>query len=165
MRTPTFATFVVATLLSLVGSAQAAPTSWQLAVPGLGLNARVQSNTEQTSLQYGPGFYTGIPIRPGDGATVAIAGHHRTHTHPFLHLDQLRYGARLYLTKGGKRFVFRLVRRIYLQGDQQVGRALGNLGAYKVITSTCDRGDNYRQVVSWLPEDDFVKAQARRSKQ
>ena len=35
--------------------------------------------------------------RPGDGDTVAIAGHRTTHTHPFLDLDKLESGDDVYV--------------------------------------------------------------------
>ena len=52
--------------------------------------------TVGTSLDRGPAWWP-VTGRPGDGDTIAIAGHRTTHTHPFLHLDRLEPGDVIYL--------------------------------------------------------------------
>ena len=48
------------------------------------------------TLDAGPIFWP-VTGRPGDGDTVAIAGHRTTHTHPFLDLDKLESGDDIYV--------------------------------------------------------------------
>lgn len=79
--------------LALAGPAAAArPTT--LVIPRLGLDLPIGS-----SLASGPTVYY------RDADTVAIAGHRTTHTHPFLHLDDLRRGDTIRF--GNARYVVR----------------------------------------------------------
>jgi sortase A len=59
--------------------------------PGMGLDAVIVQGTETATLQKGPGHYPKTPL-PGQGGTVAIAGHRTTYLAPFRDIDRLERG-------------------------------------------------------------------------
>ena len=63
----------------------------RIAIPRIGSNFVFVSGTGTDSLKKGPGHYTDTPL-PGEGGTVAIAGHRTTYAAPFRRLDRLRVG-------------------------------------------------------------------------
>jgi sortase A len=78
----------------------------RLVVPKLGLRTVVVEGTRADDLARGPGHYR-ITSLPGQGGTVAIAGHRTTYLQPFRHVDQLRpgNGIRVDLPYGSFRYV------------------------------------------------------------
>jgi sortase A len=60
-------------------------------VPAAGLDAVVVEGTDTSALQRGPGHYPETPF-PGEGGTVAIAGHRTTYLAPLRHIDELAEG-------------------------------------------------------------------------
>ncbi len=67
-----------------------------IVVPRLGLRMVVVEGTSASQLARGPGRYRMTSL-PGQGGTVAIAGHRTTHLQPFRHLDALRSGDSIFL--------------------------------------------------------------------
>lgn len=63
-------------------------------LPTLGRDYVVVEGTDTTSLRKGPGHYPDTPL-PGQGGTVAIAGHRTTYLAPFRTLDRLEPGDEL----------------------------------------------------------------------
>jgi sortase A len=63
----------------------------RLAIPRIGSNFVFVSGTGTETLKKGPGHYADTPL-PGEGGTVAIAGHRTTYAAPFRRLDRLRRG-------------------------------------------------------------------------
>jgi sortase A len=63
----------------------------RLRISSIDLDVVVVEGTDTASLQKGPGHYPETPF-PGQGGTVAIAGHRTTYLAPFRHLDQLKRG-------------------------------------------------------------------------
>ena len=101
---------IAATALAL--TAPAAPPAAgaafaTISIPAIGLHALVREGVSADVLDEGPGHYrdTGAP---GSGRTIGIAGHRVTHTRPFLRINELRYGQRIVLTRGSRRFVYRV---------------------------------------------------------
>jgi LPXTG-site transpeptidase (sortase) family protein len=67
-----------------------------LRIPAIGVRQVVVEGTGHDDLERGPGHYPGTGL-PGDGGTIAIAGHRTTWGAPFRHLDSLRHGDRITL--------------------------------------------------------------------
>jgi sortase A len=82
----------------------------RLIVPRLGLRTVVVEGTGADDLARGPGHYR-MTTLPGQGGTVAIAGHRTTYLHPFRHLDELRPGDRLRLDMPYGTFRYAVYRR------------------------------------------------------
>jgi sortase A len=101
---------VTATALAL-GAPAAPPAAGApfatISIPAIGLHALVREGVSSEVLDRGPGHYrtTGMP---GQGRTIGIAGHRVTHSRPFLRINELRYGQRIVLTRGSRRFVYQV---------------------------------------------------------
>jgi sortase A len=63
----------------------------RLEIPAIDLRTVVVEGTDPGELRSGPGHYPATAL-PGEGSTVAVAGHRTTYGAPFRHLDQLRRG-------------------------------------------------------------------------
>jgi sortase A len=69
----------------------------RLTFPRLHKSVRVTAGFKQATIDRGPSWYTGSWL-PGEGRTIYIAGHRRTHGGPFRHLGKLRRGDRVIFT-------------------------------------------------------------------
>lgn len=78
-----------------------------LRIPRLHETETFRQGVAADVLQFGPGHYPETHL-PGEAGTIAIAGHRTTHTHPFLHLNDLRANDRIFITAHGRRFVYRV---------------------------------------------------------
>ena len=64
----------------------------RIEAPGMdGLNMVFVQGTDESSLELGPGHYPETAM-PGQGKTVAIAGHRTTYLAPFRHIDSMKQG-------------------------------------------------------------------------
>jgi sortase A len=106
-----------------------------LAVARLALKIDVIQGTGELELRRGVGHYR-ISALPGQGRTVAIAGHRTTYQRPFHELDRLRAGDKVVLTLWqGHRYVYQVT------GARVVGfddwSILANKGYDKLVLTTC----------------------------
>jgi sortase A len=69
----------------------------RLEIARLGVVYDVVQGTRAGDLERGPGHYAGTGL-PGEGRTIAIAGHRTTYLAPFRNLDRLHRGDRIELT-------------------------------------------------------------------
>lgn len=96
--------------------------------------------------------------RPGDGDTVAIAGHRTTHTRPFHDLDKLRPGDRIYVRYGGHTHAYVMTSRRIISGSNL--HIADGVGHERLLLTACARRDgsptslNYRIVIYALPIGD-----------
>lgn len=67
-----------------------------LEIAKLGVRFDVVQGTTAGDLERGPGHYAGTGL-PGEGRTIAIAGHRTTYLAPFRNLNELRRGDRVVL--------------------------------------------------------------------
>ncbi|MEA2470268.1 MAG: sortase [Thermoleophilaceae bacterium] len=65
-------------------------------IPKIGAHYAVVQGTDTDSLRKGPGHYPATNF-PGEGGTVAIAGHRTTYLAPFNQIDKLRPGDEIVL--------------------------------------------------------------------
>jgi len=130
-------------------SATLSPGPPMIVVPRLRLKSRVYGQQDP-----GPAWwpYSG---RPGGGDTIAIAGHRQTHTHPFLRIDRLRPGDRVYLRWRGRWHAYAVTgHRILSARHMYIARPRGH---EVLILSACTRWDGtptdarYRYVVYARP--------------
>src|SRR5207237_441792 len=68
----------------------------RIELPTLHRDYVVVQGTDETTLRKGPGHYPGTDF-PGEGGTMAIAGHRTTYLAPFRTIDQLKAGDRIVL--------------------------------------------------------------------
>ena len=63
----------------------------RIRIPGIGANFVFFEGTDTATLQQGPGHYGVTPL-PGEGGTVAIAGHRTTYLAPFRKINEIADG-------------------------------------------------------------------------
>jgi sortase A len=79
----------------------------RLRVPRLGLSMIVVTGTDESSLEKGPGWYTGTKL-PGEGQLIYLAGHRTTYLAPFAHIDSLQRGDAVILELPYATFLYRV---------------------------------------------------------
>lgn len=118
----------------------------QLSVPGgaavgrleiakLGVVYDVIQGTQTGDLERGPGHYVNTAL-PGEGRTVAIAGHRTTYLAPFRNLNELHRGDRIVLQMPYGRFTY------VVQGQRIVSPnawwITRNVGYERLVLSACN---------------------------
>jgi sortase A len=107
----------------------------RLAIPSLGASYLIVQGTDASSLEMGPGHYPSTAL-PGQGRTVAVAGHRTTFLAPFRHLDSLRRGARILVAMPYARFVYVVqYRRVVAPTAWWITR---DAGYDRLVLSACD---------------------------
>ena len=76
----------------------------------------VVQGTEAGDLRKGPGHYPSTAF-PGEGSTVAIAGHRTTYGAPFRHVDELERGDRIIMRMPYGRLTYRVERTRIVDPD------------------------------------------------
>jgi sortase A len=79
----------------------------RLRMPDLGRSYVIVEGTDLATLRKGPGHYPKTPL-PGQGGTVAIAGHRTTYGAPFRTVDKLKRGDELIMDMPYGRFTYRV---------------------------------------------------------
>jgi sortase A len=106
----------------------------RLSIPRTHTSFVFVSGTGTESLKKGPGHYMGSGL-PGEGGTVAIAGHRTTYAAPFRRLDRLRRGNTIVLTMSYGKFAYRV------QGSRSVPptktSVLHNMPYERLVLTTC----------------------------
>jgi sortase A len=106
----------------------------RLAIPRIGSSFVFVSGTGTGSLKKGPGHYTDTPL-PGEGGTVAIAGHRTTYAAPFRRLDRLRQGDAITLVMPYGWFIYGVEgTRVVAPSNTSV---LKQVGHNRLVLTTC----------------------------
>jgi sortase A len=74
-------------------------------IPKIGLHSPVYHGITLRNIDLGPSHWPGTAM-PGENGNTVFAGHRVTHTHPFLHIDQLVPGDQVVFTIQGVRSVY-----------------------------------------------------------
>jgi sortase A len=78
----------------------------QLEIPKIGLSTPIYHGITLRNIDLGPSHWPGTAM-PGEVGNAVFAGHRVTHTHPFLHIDQLEVGDQVIFTlDSGGRYVY-----------------------------------------------------------
>ena len=105
-----------------------------LSIPRLHFRGAAHQGIVAQVLALGPGHYPNTAL-PGQPGTTAFAGHRVTHTHPFLHINDLRRGDVITLTTRWGRFRYRVYReRIVPATDISV---LSDVGYQQLVITAC----------------------------
>jgi sortase A len=141
---------VAVVALAAAAPAGAAPTAEaRIVVPRIGLDAPLAVVPD---LGRGPGFYR-ESARPGQGRTIAIAGHRTTHTRPFWALNELQRGDAILVYWQGRRFAYRVSgTRIVRPNDWSI---VDERGYERVVLTSCNPRFSAREriVVFALPPE------------
>ncbi|MBV8691317.1 MAG: class E sortase [Actinobacteria bacterium] len=74
-------------------------------IPKIGLVSPIYHGITMRNIDLGPSHWPGTAF-PGENGNAVFAGHRVTHTHPFLHIDQLVNGDLVYFTVQGVRTTY-----------------------------------------------------------
>jgi sortase A len=108
----------------------------RIEAPGMdGLNMVFVQGTDETSLELGPGHYPETAM-PGQGKTVAIAGHRTTYLAPFRHIDSLKPGEKITLKMPYGTFVYS-VQKSEIVDPSDVG-IIHDTGYERLVLSACN---------------------------
>jgi sortase A len=108
----------------------------RIEAPGMdGLNMVFVQGTDESSLELGPGHYPETAM-PGQGKTVAIAGHRTTYLAPFRHIDDLNPGDKIILKMPYGTFVYS-VQKSEIVDPSDVG-IIHDTGYERLVLSACN---------------------------
>jgi sortase A len=106
----------------------------RLEAPSIGLSVIVVLGTEAGDLRKGPGHYPSTAF-PGEGSTVAVAGHRTTYGAPFRHVDELERGDRIVMRMPYGRLTYR-VERTRIVDPSAVG-VVRDVGHEQLVLTAC----------------------------
>jgi sortase A len=106
----------------------------RIEIPEIDLDMVVVQGTDTASLQKGPGHYPDTAF-PGQGRTVAIAGHRTTYLAPFRHIDQIDDGDRISLEMPYGTFTYEVSMHRVVDPDQ-VG-IVRDVGHERLVLTAC----------------------------
>jgi sortase A len=100
-----------------------------------GLNMVFVQGTDESSLELGPGHYPETAM-PGQGKTVAIAGHRTTYLAPFRHIDSMHKGDKITLKMPYGTFVY-AVQKTAIVDPSEIG-VIHETGYERLVLSACN---------------------------
>src|SRR3978361_2422242 len=104
-----------------------------------GLNMVFVRGPDESSLELGPGHYPETAM-PGQGKTVAIAGHRTTYLAPFRHIDSMKHGDKITLKMPYGTFVY-AVQKTEIVDPSDVG-VVHETGYEGLVLSACKPPDS-----------------------
>ncbi len=108
----------------------------RIEAPGMdGLNMVFVQGTDEESLELGPGHYPETAM-PGQGRTIAIAGHRTTYLAPFRHIDSLNPGDKITLKMPYGTFIYS-VQKSEIVDPSDVG-IIHDTGYERLVLSACN---------------------------
>jgi sortase A len=108
----------------------------RIEAPGMnGLNMVFVQGTDEASLELGPGHYPETAM-PGQGRTIAIAGHRTTYLAPFRHIDSMKPGDKITLKMPYGTFVYS-VQKSEIVDPSDVG-IIHDVGYERLVLSACN---------------------------
>jgi sortase A len=120
----------------LVDQSQPGDALGRIEAPDMsGLNMVFVQGTDESSLELGPGHYPETAM-PGQGKTVAIAGHRTTYLAPFRHIDSMHAGDKITLKMPYGTFVYS-VQKTQIVDPSDVG-IIHDTGYERLVLSACN---------------------------
>lgn len=106
----------------------------RIELPTLDGDYTVVEGTDEETLRSGPGHYPATAV-PGQGQTVAIAGHRTTYLAPFRSIDQLAEGDEIVVRMPWARFTYVFEKQKIVTPDQT--SVTRNVGHERLVLSAC----------------------------
>ncbi len=100
-----------------------------------GLDMVFVQGTDESSLELGPGHYPETAM-PGQGKTIAIAGHRTTYLAPFRHIDSMKKGDKITLKMPYGTFIYS-VEKTEIVDPSDVG-IIHDTGFERLVLSACN---------------------------
>jgi sortase A len=120
----------------LVDESEPGDALGRIEAPGMdGLNMVFVQGTDESSLELGPGHYPETAM-PGQGKTVAIAGHRTTYLAPFRHIDSMKRGDKITLKMPYGTFIYSVQKtEIVDPSDVEI---IHDTGYERLVLSACN---------------------------
>ena len=113
---------------------QSGDPAGRLEIDRIGLNTVFLQGTSTAILQRGPGHYPTTQF-PGQGGTVAIAGHRTTYLAPFRHINEIREGDELELKMPYGLFTYEVEKHEIVEpGDVEI---INRVGYDRLVLTAC----------------------------
>jgi sortase A len=113
---------------------QTGDAAGRLQIDRIGLNTVFLQGTSTAILQRGPGHYPTTQF-PGEGGTVAIAGHRTTYGAPFGNINEIRDGDEIRLRMPYGVFVYQVEKHEIVEpGDVQI---INRVGYDRLVLTAC----------------------------
>ena len=106
----------------------------RILIPAIGVDDVIVQGTDTASLQKGPGHYPETAF-PGQGRTVAIAGHRTTYLAPFRQLNEVAAGDDIELEMPYGEFTYRVQGQRIVDPTQ--GKIIRDLGYERLVLTAC----------------------------
>jgi sortase A len=106
----------------------------RIEIPAIDLDIVIVEGTDTESLQKGPGHYPKTAF-PGQGKTIAIAGHRTTYLAPFRRLNEVEEGDEIVLEMPYANFTY-TYQKTRLVDPSQVG-VVRNVGYERLVLTAC----------------------------
>jgi sortase A len=106
-----------------------------LSIPEIGLRSRLIQGATSSGLELGPAHYSETDL-PGEGGTVAIAGHRTTYLAPFRDINELKTGQTLTLTMPYGVFTY-VVQKVQIVAPN-AWWITNNAGYDRLVLSSCN---------------------------
>lgn len=120
----------------LVDESEPGDALGRIEAPGMdGLDMVFVQGTDESSLELGPGHYPETAM-PGQGKTVAIAGHRTTYLAPFRHIDSMKSGDKITLKMPYGTFIY-AVQKTEIVDPSDVG-IVHDTGYERLVLSACN---------------------------
>jgi sortase A len=119
---------------SLARAAERGEAIGRIRIPEIDLEITMVEGTDAASLQEGPGHYPETAM-PGEGETVAIAGHRTTYLAPFRHIDELERGDGIAVEMPYGEFGY-TVERTRIVAPTRVG-VIRSVGEERIVLTAC----------------------------
>jgi sortase A len=120
----------------LVDESEPGDALGRIEAPGMdGLNMVFVQGTDESSLELGPGHYPETAM-PGQGKTVAIAGHRTTYLAPFRHIDSMKPKDKITLKMPYGTFVYS-VQKTEIVDPSDIG-IIHDTGYERLVLSACN---------------------------
>ncbi len=106
----------------------------RIEMPTLDKDYVAVEGTDQATLQKGPGHYPETAL-PGEGRTVAIAGHRTTYLAPFRYIDQLAEGDEIVIEMPWARFTYEFEEQLIVEPAQT--EVTDTVGYERLVLTAC----------------------------
>lgn len=106
----------------------------RIAIPSIELDIVFVEGTDTSSLQKGPGHYPETAF-PGQGRTVAIAGHRTTYLAPFHEIDEIADGDEITVEMPYARFTYEVEKHRIVTPDQV--EIIRDVGYERLVLTAC----------------------------
>lgn len=106
----------------------------RIEIPSIGADYVAVEGTDTAALQRGPGHYPDTAL-PGQGKTIAIAGHRTTYLAPFNQIDAIEDGDRVVLEMPYATFTYEVTGHKIVEPTQT--EIVRNVGRERLVLTAC----------------------------